>query len=55
MKYCLSLFGLISLRLIIKNFPWSDRKINYSSRLIKREGQLIKEKSSCLTSANEGK
>ena len=52
MKRFLSLFGLISLGLIIENFPWSDRNINYFSRLIKKENQLIKEKSSRLTSAN---
>ena len=52
MKCFLSLFGLISLGLIIENLTWSDRNINYSSRLIKSEDQLIKEKPSRLTSAN---
>ena len=46
MEGFISLFGLISLGLIIENFPWSDRNINSSSRSIKREEQLIKEKSS---------
>ena len=40
-----------SLGLIIENFPWSDRSINYLSRLIKQENQLNKEKSPRLTSA----
>ena len=52
MEGFISLFGLISLGLIIENFPWSDRNINSSSRSIKREEQLIKEKSSRLTSCN---
>ena len=50
MKRFLSLLALISLGLIIENLPWSDRNINYLSRLIK-EDQLIKEKLSRLTSA----
>ena len=49
MKRFLSLFlSLISLGLIIENFPWSDRNINCSSRLIKKEYQLIKDKESHL-------
>ena len=52
MKRFLTLFGLISLGLIIENFPWSDRNINYLSRLIKSEDQLIKGKLSRLTSVN---
>ena len=53
MKRFLSLFGLTSLGLIIENFPWSNRNINYSSILIISEDQLIKEEYSRLTSANE--
>ena len=35
MKHFLSLFGLISLGVIIESFPFSDKNINYLSRLIK--------------------
>ena len=51
MKHFLSLFGLIRLGLIIENFLWSGRNINYLSRLIKQEDQLIKKNLSRLTSA----
>ena len=53
MKHFPSLFGVISLGLIIENFPWSGRNISYLSILIKLEDQLIKEKLSRLTSAIE--
>ena len=39
-SFIISLFGLISLELIIENCPWSDRNINYSSRLIKWKEKL---------------
>ena len=39
-SFIISLFGLISLELIIENCPWLDRNINYSSRLIKWKEKL---------------
>ena len=53
MKSFFSLFGLIGLGLIIENFPWSDRNVNYLSGLVREEDRLIKKKLSRLTSANE--
>ena len=48
MKPFLSLFALISLGLVIENFLWSDRNINYLSRLINYEDQLDKQRLSRL-------
>ena len=42
MKSFFSLFGLIGLGLIIENFPWSDRNVNYLSGLVREEDRLIK-------------